>query len=659
MPHPVNLEYPAGKQKTPRYVAEVAVRSEGGNINSGGARMNLNKKVTLFSIVLATVMIAVLIVVSLLSFRQFSIMSAQAQVSSAAEIIRVSLTEAMVNGVISKHEVFLRRLGEVEGLQTVHVVRGPNVEQQFGKGLVDERAADDIEIKVLQGGKPYFTVLNEVSNPVFRGTIPFVATRTGNPNCMQCHDVPEGTVLGAVTLAVSIGRLRDSAFLVSAVMVAAVAFFMVLMLLFFRRLVRPMITTANDVQEAVGHAIQGDFHANIQQRTNDEIGQVALDMNKLMQFLHNGLSTIREDVAQLLKHKPSEEQGNLLNSTISMVRGLIDASQFKQAIEEDESRTEIYQRLSAVVRERFGIQHFSIYEVLPNKNQMAPIAVDGEFGAACRWCDPQILVRSETCRARRTGHLADSIESPGICFAFQPHEEGQGYQHVCFPVIQSGMVGSVLQLVVGRDEVARMKEVISYLSVYLREAAPVIEAKRLMDTLRESNLRDAMTGLHNRRFLEEYTETLVASTQRRKSQMAILMLDLDYFKMVNDTYGHDAGDTVLKAVSKIMVQSVRTADMVIRYGGEEFLIIMQDTGGEDAELIAEKIRAAVENLKVQLAGTVLQKTISIGIAEFPKDSDTFWQTVKYADVALYSAKESGRNRVVRFTPDLWTDEKIY
>jgi diguanylate cyclase (GGDEF)-like protein len=621
--------------------------------------MNLNKKVTLFSVMLAAVMIVVLTVVSLLSFRQFSIMSAQAQVRSAAEIILVSLTEAMVNGVISKHEVFLQRLGEVKGLQTVHVVRGPNVEQQFGKGLAYERAPDDIEVKVLQDGKPYFTVLDETSDPIFRGTIPFVATRIGTPNCLQCHNVPEGTVLGAVTLTVSVGHLKDGAILVSAAMVAAVAFFMVLMLLFFRRLVRPMITTANDVQEAVGHAIQGDFHANIQQRTNDEIGQVAQDVNKLMQFLHKGLSEIRQDVSQLLKHKPPDDTGNLLDSTVEMVQGLINASQFKQSIEEDENKTEIYRRLSAAVRERFGLHHFSIYEVQSNKNLMIPIAVDGEFGAPCRWCDPQILLRSETCRARRTGHLINAIESPGICFAFHPPEDNNSYHHVCFPIMQSGMVGGVLQLMFGADEIGRMKEVVPYLNVYLREAAPVIEAKRLMDTLRESNLRDAMTGLHNRRFLEEYIETLAASMQRRKTQMPILMLDLDYFKMVNDTYGHDAGDTVLKALAKVLTQSVRRSDMVIRYGGEEFLIILQDTDGEGAELAAEKIRAAVEALKIQLTGAILQKTISIGIAVFPTDCDTFWQTVKYADVALYRAKESGRNRVVRFTPDMWTDENIY
>ena len=621
--------------------------------------MNLNRKVTLSSLALAAVMITVLIVVSLLSFRQFSILSAQSQVRTAAEIVRVSLTEDMVNGVIGQREGLLRRLGEVPGLQSVHVVRGDNVEHQFGPGMNGERATDDVETHVLQSGEPFFAVLDESTAPVFRGTIPFVATRSGTPNCLQCHNVAEGAVLGAVTVTMSIGHLKDDALAVSAIMVLSVAFFMMLMLFLLRRLVRPMITTAHDVQEVVSHAIRGDFHSNIQQRTNDEIGQVAQDVNKLMRFLHKGLSEIRQDVAQLLKHKPPAEDGNLLDTTVAMVQGLIDAAQFKQSIEEDESKTEIYQRLALAVRERFGLSHFSLYEVQSNKNLMVPVTVDGEFGAPCRWCDPQILLRAETCRARRTGHLIDAIETPGICFAFRPPQDGGEYRHVCFPIMQSGAVGGVLQLMFAAGDTARMQEVIPYLSVYLREAAPVLEAKRLMDTLRESTLRDAMTGLHNRRFLEEYTETLVSATQRRKSEMSILMLDLDYFKMVNDTHGHDAGDTVLKTIAKVMTQSVRTSDMVIRYGGEEFMIILQDTGNEGAEQAAEKIRAAVEALKIQLTGTILQKTISIGISVFPTDGETFWQVVKYADVALYHAKESGRNRVVRFTPELWTDDKTY
>jgi diguanylate cyclase (GGDEF)-like protein len=138
------------------------------------------------------------------------------------------------------------------------------------------------------------------------------------------------------------------------------------------------------------------------------------------------------------------------------------------------------------------------------------------------------------------------------------------------------------------------------------------------------------------------------------------MLDLDFFKVVNDSHGHDAGDAVLKALAKTLRQTVRASDFVIRYGGEEFLILLQDTAADAAMQVAENIRIAVEALKVPVAGgIVLQKTISIGVADFPDDSAAFWQALKFADVSLYHAKQTGRNRVVRFTAELWTDKSSY
>jgi len=216
-----------------------------------------------------------------------------------------------------------------------------------------------------------------------------------------------------------------------------------------------------------------------------------------------------------------------------------------------------------------------------------------------------------------------------------------------------------VQLLTRPAEQEALQAKVPLVNVYLRETAPVLETKRLMESLRDSTLRDPMTGLNNRRFLEEYVETLVAGVQRKRSHAAIMMLDLDYFKMVNDTHGHDAGDAVLKALSNVLKQSVRASDLVIRYGGEEFLIVLLDSSGEHAERIAENIRQAVEALKVQIGGIVLQKTISIGISDFPTDSETFWQAVKFADVALYQAKEQGRNRVVRFSTEMWSDGKDY
>ncbi|MGB4064432.1 MAG: GGDEF domain-containing protein [Azonexus sp.] len=620
--------------------------------------MNLNAKVTFFFVSIFAGLLAVLLAISLYAFRNFSIASATDHIRTAGEIVRVHLTESMINGVIDKRESFLRRLVEVQGLKSARVIRSTEVEKQFGKGLIQEAAVDDLERQVLKEGKPRFEVIKQGDETVFRGIIPYIATASGNPNCLQCHQVSEGAVLGAVSMSMSIEGLREKALITVAGIGLVVAFFALLLVLLLRRLLRPISDTANAVEDAVQRALRGDFKAHVEKKTNDEIGQIATDMNRLLTFLDDGLNRIGTNVARLTERTPAPGE-NLLTATIDMVDGLTKAAHFKQAIEEDEVKNEIYQRLSVALQEEFKLREFSLYEVSSNKKQMKAIMVDGQIADTCRWCDPQILIRPEACRVRRTGHLVDSISSPDICYSFQPPAELGERRHVCFPVIQSGAVGSVVQLMTTPEKSAELLSQIPFINVYLRETAPVLETKRLMENLRDSTLRDPMTGLNNRRFLEEYVETLVSSVQRKRTHVAILMLDLDYFKMVNDTYGHDAGDAVLKALSTLLKQSVRASDLVIRYGGEEFLIILIDSEGEAADHVAEKIRLAVESLKVQVAGITLQKTISIGIADFPTDSDTFWQAVKFADVAMYQAKDQGRNRVVRFNPAMWTDNKEY
>ncbi len=620
--------------------------------------VNLNAKVTLFFIAIAAALLAVLVAISLYAFRSFSIASATEHIRTAGEIVRLHLTESMINGVIDKRERFLQRLVEVQGLKSARVIRSPEVERQFGKGLSQEAAADDLERLVLREGKPRFELVNVGDETLFRGVIPYIATASGNPNCLQCHQVAEGAVLGAVSIGMSIDALKEKALLTVAGIAGAVTFFALLLILLLRRLLRPISETARAVEEAVQRALRGDFQAHVEKHTNDEIGQIATDMNRLLTFLDDGLNRIGSNVARLTERTPAPGE-NLLTATIDMVEGLTRAAHFKQAIEEDESKAEIYQRLTSTLQSEFGLKEFSLYEIASNKKQMRAIMVDGEIADTCRWCDPQILVRPEACRVRRTGHIVNGISNPQICYSFQPPAEVGERRHVCFPVNQSGSVGSVVQLLATPADEAELQAKLPFINVYLRETAPVLETKRLMESLRDSTLRDPMTGLNNRRFLEEYVETLVASVQRKRTHAAILMLDLDYFKMVNDTYGHDAGDAVLKALSNLLKQSVRASDLLIRYGGEEFLIILIDSHGEAADQVAEKIRLAVEGLKVPVAGIVIQKTISIGISDFPTDSETFWQAVKFADVALYQAKERGRNRVIRFTPEMWSDNKEY
>ncbi|MGH7611266.1 MAG: diguanylate cyclase [Candidatus Dormibacteria bacterium] len=168
---------------------------------------------------------------------------------------------------------------------------------------------------------------------------------------------------------------------------------------------------------------------------------------------------------------------------------------------------------------------------------------------------------------------------------------------------------------------------------------------RLAATQREATT-DAMTGLYNYRFLVGYLDQQVNVAERASANLSVLMLDLDHFKAVNDTYGHPAGDRVLRQFATLMLDTIRRSDLAARYGGEEFVVVMANTGRDDAELVAEKIRAAVGETEVRLEdGHAVRVTVSVGGVTFPEGSRGERNLLDLADRALYSAKRGGRDRV--------------
>jgi two-component system cell cycle response regulator len=182
-----------------------------------------------------------------------------------------------------------------------------------------------------------------------------------------------------------------------------------------------------------------------------------------------------------------------------------------------------------------------------------------------------------------------------------------------------------------------------------------IKKKRYTERLRdnvqmsiEMAITDALTGLYNRRYMETHLGTLVDQAAARGKPIAVLMLDIDYFKSVNDTYGHDAGDDVLREFAIRLRKSIRNIDLACRYGGEEFVIVMPETDIGVATMVAERLRRriATEPFAIQQEMRLLDVTISIGIATRQEAGDTAATILKRADQALYRAKRDGRNRVV-------------
>jgi diguanylate cyclase (GGDEF)-like protein len=642
----------------------------------------LNFKVSLFFVAVSAGLIVVLTAITFFAFRQFYISTATEHVRTAAEIVRVHLTESMITGTIDQRQTFLLRLAEVQNLKAARVVRSPALEAQYGEIRKGEYLPDEIEKTVFKTGKSLFNITENSGEIIFRGTIPYIANLEGSPSCLQCHTGKAGDVLGAITMTMSVTALRyDAIATVAGITGVVVVAVMVLFILLFY-LLKPISNTASDIERAVQDAIDGNFKNEIKKQTNDEIGKIANDMNRLLKFLSDGLDKINSYISQLVDRKQSRHENQLL-ATIDMVKSMTQIAQYKNAIEEDDTKLDVYHRLIRTLDTKFFKEQgeFSIFEVSSGGDELRPIAYSENMEASCRWCQQKILSHPKSCRVFHTAHMINGLVQPDICYNFKqnddvaPPDDGEKVSAVavinggekkpqrcyplCFPFLKSGVVGSIVQMVVKEADRDRVLAALPYIKVYMADTAPVLEVRRLMETLRESSLRDPMTGLNNRRFLEEYIDTLTASTRRKQTHIAILMLDLDHFKMINDNYGHDAGDTVLKALANVIKATVRSSDIVIRFGGEEFMVVLQDTSSAYALNVAEKIRATVESMKIPHGGTTLQRTISIGVADFPGDSNTFWQTVKFADVALYNAKEAGRNRVMHFTRDMWKDSKQY
>jgi diguanylate cyclase (GGDEF)-like protein len=157
---------------------------------------------------------------------------------------------------------------------------------------------------------------------------------------------------------------------------------------------------------------------------------------------------------------------------------------------------------------------------------------------------------------------------------------------------------------------------------------------------------DALTGTFNRRYFETRISEELSLAKRFRNKMCLVMFDIDYFKKVNDTYGHQAGDTVLQEVAVTAKSCLRAADFLCRYGGEEFTVIMPETAVDEAFEVAERMRKMIEEHAFYGGETLINITVSLGIAEYPEHAIIKEKIIEKADQALYAAKESGRNKVI-------------
>lgn len=222
-----------------------------------------------------------------------------------------------------------------------------------------------------------------------------------------------------------------------------------------------------------------------------------------------------------------------------------------------------------------------------------------------------------------------------------------------FPLISEGkLLGCIVTK--STENVLSEKE-IEYLEQLSSQAATTINRANVYAEILKHATLDALTGFYNRRQLEERVKQEASSAKRQKRNLCAIMTDIDFFKTVNDTYGHAAGDLVLKTVAKVIRNQLREYDIAGRYGGEEFVILLPYTKIEEAKMVAERLRVAVENKKIDISKICPDKenisvTISLGVAQYKPQNDNN-EFVRNADEALYESKSGGRNRVTVYNKD--------
>ncbi len=184
--------------------------------------------------------------------------------------------------------------------------------------------------------------------------------------------------------------------------------------------------------------------------------------------------------------------------------------------------------------------------------------------------------------------------------------------------------------------------------ILANQIAGSLENARMIRKLENMAISDGLTGLHNKRYFNERMDEILSRAERYEQKLSLMMMDLDHFKKINDTYGHPVGDLVLREVSKTLRNSLRKIDLLARYGGEEFVLILDSTAGDQALLKAEELREAVADLAFDTDLGSFHAHMSVGIAVFPDDSRHKEELLEKADVALYQSKKAGRNRTTLY-----------
>ena len=348
-----------------------------------------------------------------------------------------------------------------------------------------------------------------------------------------------------------------------------------------------------------------------------------------------------------------------------MIGAMIDITERKQAEETIRHQNEMLSSLHYITLSL--LRYREVNQLLNALVEFSTTFLDSSYAEIMLVDDDSLVVKATTQnRQLNMGQRLGREEAPLSWQAFDTHEPAvlSDYQNweqrpatyndfvlhavAVFPILNYDQCLGVLAVGRQMPDYEFSSDQIQFGRFFANLTALVLNNVRLREALREQSIRDPLTGLFNRRYMEETLQRELGRMERQERPLGIVMMDLDRFKHFNDTYGHAAGDALLRQVGQFLKSRIRREDVACRYGGEEFILIMPDASVETAQERAEYLRQAVKQLNIRdVAPSHPEITLSLGVAIYPEHGNSAETIVQAADAALYRAKQEGRDQVAR------------
>ncbi|MBK7456072.1 MAG: diguanylate cyclase [Anaerolineales bacterium] len=368
-------------------------------------------------------------------------------------------------------------------------------------------------------------------------------------------------------------------------------------------------------------------------------------------YFAGGEKVIQCDIRDITDRRLAETRAQLANNELLLLvdelqsrdREMQLLNQMNDLLQSCMTHAEAYQVITQTAVELFpGLNGF--FAILNDSDQQLKVVV--HWGAEVLLMEPALL--SGDCWALRRGQLHKVVnpETDLLCNHFS-HPPQAGY--LCLPLMVQGKALGVFCLVSSATQTDRQKVSRQQLAISVSESIKLsLSHLKLREELRYQVFHDLLTGLFNRRYLDETLPRELHMAQRRKTPLCVVMLDVDGFKLFNDSFGHAAGDEILRDFGNLLRERLRKSDISCRYGGDEFILILPDSSIADTQERVEQIRIFLKGLQQIHYGeeTAVRITLSAGIACMPEHGMTENELLKAADEALYSAKNDGRDRIV-------------